>query len=194
MDPHPLPDIEETSTTDLARVTISAKDASATGLSAFDPRSVTVIDNNVAFELAFPAIGISADYSLTGSILGFPITGAKGAADATFMDISAFCTASLNVTDSGVKTHFLVGSRYLMLQRFPPIDEVIKMVLKDLADGAFEKYEPVLEADLSELLTKGLNAALALRGGVEGKAFALDLPEVRVYEAGNANGFLDHMI
>merc|ERR1712198_45219 len=200
MDPHPLPDIEETSTTDLARVTISAKDASAMGLSAFDPRSVTVIDNNVAFELAFPAIGISADYSLTGSILGFPITGAKGAADATFMDISAFCTASLNVTESGVsylsgvKTHFLVGSRYLMLQRFPPIDEVIKMVLKDLADGAFEKYEPVLEADLSELLTKGLNAALALRGGVEGKAFALDLPEVRVYEAGNANGFLDHMI
>merc|ERR1712198_221849 len=63
MDPHPLPDIEETSTTDLAEVTISAKHASATGLSAFDPRSVTVIDSNVAFELAFPAIGISADYS-----------------------------------------------------------------------------------------------------------------------------------
>merc|ERR1712198_682111 len=66
MDPHPLPDIEETSTTDLARVTISAKHAIATGLSALDPRSVTVVDNNVAFELAFPAIGISADYSLTG--------------------------------------------------------------------------------------------------------------------------------
>merc|ERR1712198_547505 len=66
MDPHPLPDIEETSTTDLAEVTISAKHASATGLSAFDPRSVTVIDNNVAFELAFPAIGISADYSWKG--------------------------------------------------------------------------------------------------------------------------------
>merc|ERR1712198_568170 len=44
MDPHPLPDIEETSTTDLARVTISAKHATATGLSAFDPRSVTVAD------------------------------------------------------------------------------------------------------------------------------------------------------
>jgi len=200
MDPHPLPDIEETSTTDLARVTISAKHATATGLSAFDPRSVTVVDNNVAFELAFPAIGISADYSLTGSILGFPIEGAAGVADATFMDISAFCTASLNVTESGVsylsgvKTRFLVGSRYLMLQRFPPIDEIIKRVLKDLADGAFEKYEPVMEADLGEMLTKGLNAALSLRGSAEGKAFALGLREVRVYEAGNANGFIDHMI
>merc|ERR1712228_96530 len=176
------------------------KDVTAEGLSTFDPRSVSVVDDQLEIRLAFPSLGFSGNYKMTGTILGFPIIGAGGSADVAVMDIGAVCTAKLNVTETGVaylygvQTHLRVGSSLLMLQRFPSVDEIAREVMNRLADGIFARYQPVLEADLNDALTKGLNAALAVRSAAGSKAFKLELPEVRVYEAGSANAFLDHMI
>jgi len=200
MDPHALPDIEKKLVNHLATLDFVLKDVTAEGLSTFDPRAVVVTDDQLQIRLAFPSIGFSGNYEMSGSILGFPVVGAGGSADVAVMDIGAVCTAILNTTEAGVaylygvQTHISVGSSLLMLQRFPSVDEIVKEVMKRLADGILARYQPVLEADLNDALTKGLNAALAVRGSPASEALAREIPAVRVFEAGNANGFIDHMI
>jgi len=194
--------MEESIQTSVAQITISAKNVAVSGLSTFDPRSVTVgeEDGSLQIELAFPALEISGDYSMSGTILGFPFEGAMGSADATIMDVGAFSRGSWQkdaetgyfvLTD--LKTHFNVGSRFLQLQRFPAVDDIIEGVLKELADGAFAKYEPVIEEHFNEMLKKGIQAAMTMMM-IGKKAMSLELPAQKVYEAGNANDFLDHMI
>jgi len=198
MDPHALPDAEKQISNKMASLSFRLKDVTSTGLSTFDPRSVSIVDEKLEILLAFPSIAFQGNYAMSGNILGFPIKNAGGSADVAVMDIHAICTAKINHTQHGVaylygvQTHVSVGSSLMMLQRFPPVDEIVREVLKRLADGVFAEYQPVLEADLNEALTKGLNAALALRGA--GEAFALEVPEIKVYEAGNANEFVDHML
>jgi len=198
MDPHPLPEMKESLKTEVADITISAENVVVSGLSTFDLRSVTVGDDDgsLEMELAFPALEIAGDYSMSGAILGFPFEGAMGAADAAVMDVAAFCRGAWEkAVDGGfvlkdLKTHFRIGSRLLQLQRFPAVDDIIEAVLKELADAAFAKYEPVIADHFNEMLMKGLGAALKL--GNELKVY--ELPVNKVYEAGNANEFLDHMI
>jgi len=202
MDPHAMPDVTKDFQNSISKVTFALKDVSATGLSAFDPRSVSVSADGgkVEINLAFPKIGFSGDYKMSGTILGFPISGA-GDADVAVMDVDGVVTAAIVVDAksgvaslSGVETRLEAGSSLLMLQRFPSVDDVVEEVLRMLADALFLHLKPALEADMSATLTKALNAALALKKNAGVEVMSLDLPENRVYEAGNANGMLDNMI
>jgi len=200
-DPLPLPEISKEGSLELIEYSFLMKDAEATGLSTFDPRSVSVVDGQLEIRLAFPALEFAGDYELSGSILGFPISGAHGSADVTVMDVGAVFTAAINASDSGVASLIgsqlvlQAGSSLLMLQRFPSIDQIVKKALQLIADEIFAEYKPVLEAGLGDVLTKALNAALMVRGAMKSQAVStLNLPEMKVYEAGNANEFLDHMI
>jgi len=200
MDPHPLPDLTEQGSNDLIEYSFVLKTVAAAGLSTFDPRTVSVVDNQLEVRLAFPALQISGDYEMSGSILGFPISGAHGSADVAIMDIVAVMSASLNVSDAGVasiiasQVSLQAGSSLMMLQRFPSIDDIVKKALQMIADELFAKYKPVLEEALNDALTKALNAALVVRDAFKAEGVALSLPEAKVYEAGNANDFLDHML
>merc|ERR1719434_597861 len=59
MDPHAMPDVTKDFQNSISKVTFALKDVSATGLSAFDPRSVSVSADGgkVEINLAFPKIG-----------------------------------------------------------------------------------------------------------------------------------------
>merc|ERR1712002_1372236 len=87
MDPHPLPDLTEQGSNDLIEYSFVLSTVAAAGLSTFDPRTVSVVDNQLEVRLAFPALQISGDYE---------------SADVAIMDIVAVMSASLSVSDAGV--------------------------------------------------------------------------------------------
>lgn len=201
MDPLPLPEISKTGSEEMIEYFFVMKDVESAGLSTFDPRSLTVVDGQLEIRLAFPALQFSGDYFMSGAILDFPIAGAHGSADVSVMDVVAVFTAALNTSETGVasligsQVSLQAGSSLLMLQRFPSVDQIVKKFLQMIADEIFAENKPVLEAGLGDALTKGLNAALLIRGAFKDEGIsALSLPESQVYEAGNANEFLDHMI
>jgi len=196
MDPYPMPNLYANWTNSLANVSIDLTEGWANGLSTFDPREVSAVDEKLEILLAFPAIRLNGTYTLNGTMLGLPLRG-HGDADLALMDLTAICSAELR-KDSGIqsvanlKVNLQRGAALLMLQRMIPVDDIVRALLQRFAEGVFDKSRPTLEAVLGDALTKALNAALALRSS--GAATALSMPPLRVYEAGNANEFLDHMI
>lgn len=201
MDPFPLPDYVERLHSEMLDLGISMQNAEAAGLSTFDPRSVSIRDHQVQIKMAFPAVQMSADYQMNGTILGMPISAAHGSAEATVMDIEGVFTAFINKTEMGIfylfdtQVSLQEGSSVLSLQRFPSIDRIIKRALRMIVDQLLEKNKPVLEAGLNKALEQALNAALFVRGvHKDNEISGFSLPEATVYEAGNANEFIDHMI
>lgn len=196
MDPLRLPEIQEELKTELGDVSVVFEVASASNLSDFDVRFVSAVGDRLELFLAFPIIPIAGEYVLTGTILGLPFRG-RGDASLAVLDVFASVSATLktdadNVTTAtGFRTKLTEGSTFLALEKFDLSNSISRGIIARIAEALFRKYQPNLEASLNDALSKGIGAALTLRHVVP----MAKLPAPHgVYEAGNANEFLDHML
>jgi len=206
MDPLGLPGIQESIKMPLGQVDLSLDYVAAWNLSNYDVRFVAVNNFNgsstnqtLSIMLHMPIIGLDGEYKLEGSILGFPFAG-EGFLEMSTMGVTVVANATMttdakNVTTIGsMQTKVYARHNYLALENWVgKNDSITTGVVANISSTLFRKYQPYIEDALNTTFANGLKAALLMREAEPLVRRELPSP-IGVYEAGNANEFLDHVM